>query len=308
MRPRLHPLVLLALVAALCAAVVGALAWYRSRKLATVADLVRRLPEGSKAVLFVDLRPLRDTGTLARALHAVKITEEPEYQAFVVETGFDAERDLDAVLVGFHEDHTYVLVLGRFQWGRLRQYAAAQGGSCRNAFCQVPGSAPERLVSFFPLRRDVLALAVGRDPWGALELMQPHSGMAPAGPRGVVWLSASAAWLRDRLPSPSVRSALSSVFADADRLFLWAELGTDGVQVRLELACRSEIHAAALAGQLRAAAERLLSDPSPGRADQSASTLAGVLSRGAFDHSGSRLFGRWQVEYSTLAALAAESF
>lgn len=307
MRPKLHPIVLLLLVGALCAAVLAGLAWYRGRKVATLADLVRHLPEDERAMLFVDLRPLRATGLLSPLLNAVKITDEPEYKAFVVETGFDAERDLDAVLVAFHKDNTYFLVLGRFQWGRLQQYAVTQGGSCRNAFCQLQGSTPERLVSFFPLRRDLLALAVGRDQWAALALMQRHSNTSSLVPRGLVWLSSSSAWLHERLETPAVVGLFSQTLASADRLLLWAEPAAAGLEARLEVACRSEKEAAALAAQLRAAATILQSGRSSAGGGQSASGLAAVLSRGSFEHSGRRVFGRWEVQYAALISLVGES-
>lgn len=307
MRARLHPVLLLFLVAALCAAVLAGLAWYRGRKLATLADLVRHLPENERAMLFLDLRPLRTTGWLSPLLNAAKITDEPEYKAFVVETGFDAERDLDAVLVAFHKDNTYFLVLGRFQWSRLQQYAVTQGGSCRNAFCQMQGSTPERMVSFFPLRRDLLALAVGRDPWAAFALMQRHSNASSLVPRGLVWMSSSADWLRERLQTPAATEVFSQALAGADRLLLWAELTTAGLEARLELACRSERDAAMLAAQLRAAAAMLQAGRSSGGSGHSTGGLAAVLSRGSFEHSGRRVFGRWEVEYATLVSLVGES-
>lgn len=308
MRPRLHPLLLLALVAGVCAGVIGGLAWYRARKTATTADLLGYLPAGEAAVLFVDVRPFRAGGLLSAVLDGTRISDEPEYKAFVVETGFDSERDLDAVIIAFRHDATYFLVLGRFRWDRLRQYAAAQGGLCRNAFCQMPGSTSERMVSFFPLRRDLLALAVGKDPWAALQLMHPRSEETFTVPPGVVWLSLPGILLRDSQALPRGIRALVDPLARAERLLLWAEPQIAGLQARLEVTCRSEQEAAVLAGQL-SGVTRLLAAGAARQGQQTAGThLTDLLSRASFRHSGRRVFGTWPVDYGALAALLGDSF
>ncbi len=308
MRPRLHPLLLLALVAGICAGVIGGLAWYRARKTATTADLLRRLPVEEAAVLFLDVRPFRAAGLLSAVLNKTRISDEPEYKAFVVETGFDSERDLDAVIIAFRREVTYFLVLGRFRWDRLRQYTTAQGGSCRNAFCQMPGSTPERMVSFFPLRRDLLALAVGKDPWAALQLMQPSAEGTFAVPPGAVWLSLPGSLLSDSQALPSGFRAALAPLARAERLLLWAEPQMAGLQARLEVTCRSEQEAALLAGQL-SGVTRLLAAGAARQGPQTAGAhLAGLLSRASFRHSGRRVFGNWPVDYGALATLLGESF
>ncbi len=308
MRPRLHPLLLLALVAGICAGVISGLAWYRARKTATTADLLRRLPAEEAAVLFLDVRPFRAAGLLSAVLNKTRISDEPEYKAFVVETGFDSERDLDAVIIAFRREVTYFLVLGRFRWDRLRQYTTAQGGSCRNAFCQMPGSTPERMVSFFPLRRDLLALAVGKDPWAALQLMQPSAEGTFAVPPGAVWLSLPGSLLSDSQALPSGFRAAVAPLARAERLLLWAEPQMAGLQARLEVTCRSEQEAALLAGQL-SAVTRLLAAGAARQGPQTAGAhLAGLLSRSSFRHSGRRVFGNWPVDYGALATLLGESF
>ncbi len=307
MRPRLHPLLLLALVAAICAGVIGGLAWYRARKIATTADLLRHLPAGEAAVLFLDVRPFRAAGLLSALLDGTKISDEPEYKAFVVETGFDSERDLDAVIIAFRDEATYFLIAGRFRWDRLRQYAAAQGGSCRNAFCQMPGSRPGRMVSFFPLRRDQLALAVGKDPWAALQLMHARSEDSFIVPRGVVWLSLPGTLLDNSQALPGGVRALVAPLERAERLLLWAQPQMAGLEARLEVTCRSEEEAAVLAGQLSGMARVLAAGASRQGRQTTGGRLSAMLSRGSFRHSGRRVFGHWPVEYGALATLLGDS-
>src|SRR5262249_32918637 len=92
------------------------------------AALLARLPAQNGGVLWVDADVLRRGGFLKLAAQS-KVTEEPEYQAFVRSTGFDYKSDLDAAAVAFHPDGDFFVVRGRFDWGKLRAYAKSQGGS-----------------------------------------------------------------------------------------------------------------------------------------------------------------------------------
>ena len=62
------------------------------------------------------------------------------------------------------------MVKGRFDWNSLQSYAREQGGTCRNALCRMNGSTPERRISFFPLRPDLMGLAVSPDDSAAIDL------------------------------------------------------------------------------------------------------------------------------------------
>ncbi|MCL6506284.1 MAG: hypothetical protein K6T59_04590, partial [Bryobacteraceae bacterium] len=176
-----------------------------------------------------------------------------------------------------------------------------------NAFCQMPGSTPGRMVSFFPLRRDLLALAVGKDPWAALQLMQPRSEESFVVPRGVFWLSLPGNLLRDSQALPGGVRALVAPLERAQRLLLWAEPQMAGLEARLEVTCRSEEEAAVLAGQLSGITRVLAAGvPRQGRQTTGAH-LAAMLSRGSFRHSGRRVFGQWPVEYGALVTLLGDS-
>jgi hypothetical protein len=99
-----------------------------------------------------------------------KAVEEPDYQQFVNETKFDYRQDLDAIAAAFKDGKVYFALRGRFHWKDLKDYAARQGGSCHGDFCVVAGSQPNRRISFYPLKRDVLAMAIGPDDFAAYQL------------------------------------------------------------------------------------------------------------------------------------------
>src|SRR6266516_4907790 len=141
--------------------VVGAIAMYvylRTRTLSPEAALAR-LPSHNAAVLSIDFSALR-RGGIFEMLSGPVVEEEPEYKTFVEKTAFDYRRDLDHAFISFHSSGVYFLIRGRFDWKRLEEYAREQGGGCSNGLCRMPGSVPERKISFFPLNASVMAMAV----------------------------------------------------------------------------------------------------------------------------------------------------
>ena len=92
MRRRRLPIlvVLLALAAAIA---VGFYYWRKGPP-----EAVRLLPE-SDAVMYVDFGLLRRAGVFERM---GPVSEEPEYQRFVAESGFRFERDLDELAIAVH--------------------------------------------------------------------------------------------------------------------------------------------------------------------------------------------------------------
>ena len=80
--------------------VAGYFAWRRSSVSTAPASLLMRLPTLDAAVVGIDFDTLRLGGVLGM-LTGPKGGVEPEYQAFVRETGFDYTRDLDYVMASF---------------------------------------------------------------------------------------------------------------------------------------------------------------------------------------------------------------
>jgi hypothetical protein len=155
-------------IAAICGASVWGVAWYRSRSLTTAA-LLRRMPAHDAMVAYIDFSQLRRAGIL-RLLDGSKAGEDPEYQNFVRQTQFDYQEDLDSAMVAFAPTGRFLLVQGRFDWKSLHAYVESQDGTCFNSFCRMTGSTPERRISFFPVRSNLMALAVSPDESAALRL------------------------------------------------------------------------------------------------------------------------------------------
>jgi hypothetical protein len=288
----------------LCA--IGTVAYLRTRNLAPEAVLAR-LPSDNAAVLSIDFSALR-RGGIFEMLSGPVVEEEPEYKTFVEKTAFDYRRDLDHAFISFHSGGVYFLVRGRFDWKRLEQYAREQGGGCINNLCRMPGSVPERKISFFPINSSLMAMAVSPNESAATRMSEPaKNSRAIAMLKQPVWLS---------LPSSTLQK--SDSFPTGTRLFAKAIEGAESatlslvpqgkaIEAQLEVVCRSAQEASIVTEQfqkvtalLRTIIERDKQKPNPG-------DLSGVLTAGVFRQENTRVLGRWPIERAFLENLAGKS-
>ena len=166
--------------ATLLAAVLLAVKWRESRTFFEPARLLSRFPVEDAAVVSIDFALLRAGGFL----NSQKTPVEADYKAFIDGTGFDYRRDLDSAVATLSPSGNYFIARGRFQWDRLRAYAVKQGGSCYEQLCRMPGSTPERRISFLPLREDAIAIGVSTNDLAATRLTQPGKALTMPLPAG----------------------------------------------------------------------------------------------------------------------------
>jgi len=287
---------LIILVATLCGLAVWGVARYRYNSLRTTAEWLERLPTQDSVVFYVDFASLRKAGLL-QLLEASKVAEEPEYKVFVMKTEFDYTRDLDGVLACFTPHAKYLIVKGRFDWDNLQSYAREQGGKCRDLLCRMSGSTPERKISYFPLRPNLMGLAVSADDSAAIDLQSVAAKRRSLEmPDAPVWIS---------LP-PSLL-VTGNALPEGTRMFARSMQGAEDVSVaiapagrrfeaRLNVQCRSEQEAAALATQLSGITALLHDMIVREHQNPNASDLSGVLTSGTFNHIGTRVLGSWPLE------------
>jgi hypothetical protein len=253
------------------------------------------MPAHDAMVAYIDFSQLRRAGIL-RLLDGSKAGEDPEYQNFVRQTQFDYQEDLDSAMVAFAPTGRFLLVQGRFDWKSLHTYVESQDGTCFNSFCRMTGSTPDRRISFFPVRSNLMALAVSPDESAALRLESAAAGPDPQVPAAPVWLSIPTSVLKssDSLPAGTRIFARSMEQAEAVTLAFAPE--GRGLAARLDVRCRNERDAADLASQLthttsllRETMEREHQKPNP-------ADLSGVLTSGAFRTEGRRVLGYWPIE------------
>ncbi|HYA16584.1 MAG TPA: hypothetical protein VEF06_03915 [Bryobacteraceae bacterium] len=259
------------------------------------ANLLSRFPVEDAAVLSADFALLRKAGMLNESKTAL----EPDYRNFVDGTGFDYKRDLDSVTASFSASGNYFIARGRFDWKKLRAWAAQQGGSCYQDLCRMQGSTPGRRISFLPLRGDTIALAVSTNDLAASRLANagaPVTGNIPSAP---VWLSLPGAALKGVTVAGGLEGILTAL-EHTDRVVVTVQPSGNNIEARMEASCKSPTDAGVLASQLRIATNALR-DALASDKDE----LAAMLKSGTFDETGSRVIGHWPVQKTLLDSLTA---
>lgn len=302
---RVHRRVTLGIVgaSAIGLAVAGWFVWRESRALTSPPELLARLPTRDAVVFGIEFATLRRGGLLTPG--DSKSPEEAEYQSFVRGTNFDYKRDLDSVFGSFGPDGTFFLVRGRFDWKKLEEYARQQGGSCYNQLCRMQGSQADRRISFLPLKRDLMALAVGQDDLAAARLQKPGPQRLLDAPGEPVWLSIPPDALK-RQDLPASTRMFASVMADTQSVLL--TFGPQGrkIEARLEAVCKSPADAASLARQLERATAMLRQAIVQQKKKPDANDLTGVLTAGVFQQTDNRVLGRWPLDRSFLENLLGQ--
>src|SRR6476660_1487786 len=207
---------------ALCAGAAWLVLYQRGRfAAASAAGMLQRLPAQDAIILFLDFDTLRRGGVL-KLLAPSKTSEEPEYQTFVRDTGFDYRRDLDLAAVSFGPDGEFFVIKGRFDWAKLARYATTQGGTCSKGLCRMPGSTPERRISFFLLQSNLMALAVSTDSYAAARLEDPRSqAVQPLDrPRYSFNVSATTESLKNANQLPQGTRLFATALESADKIML----------------------------------------------------------------------------------------
>lgn len=243
-------------------------------------------------MLNVDLAAVRGAGLLPAQQGPV----EPEYRQFLDGTGFDYRKDLDSVVASFSASGNFYIARGRFDWPKLRDYAARQGGSCYQDLCRMPGSTPQRRISFLPLRKDVIALAVSTDDLAANRLTHVGDAVTASLPSGPVWISVPGGALHSAAVFPPGLRLMLSALTNTDRLVVTMGLAGTGLEAKMDATCRSKDDAHLLASQLRNVTGML-----KGQTDE----LARVLAGGSFEDNGSHVNGQWPFSKELIASLTS---
>lgn len=279
--------------ALIAAAAIGGVVWYRSRTPSTAA-LIARLPSANALVFSIDFAQLRNAGIL-QLLDKTKGSEDPDYVSFVQKTNFNYRVDLDLAVAAFAPTGKFMLLSGRFDWKALREYATSQGGRCEDDLCRMQGSTPDRRISFFPLRSNLMALAVSPDDSAALRL---NTSGSPAGqkPDAPIWFSIPKDMLRTGENLPDGTRAFARSVGQAETVTL--AFAPDGrrLAARLNVLCRNELDAADVALQLQRVTTLLREMIARENQKPNPADLSGVLTSGSFHPEGRRVYGYWPIE------------
>jgi len=280
------------------------------RPAASPLEMLACLPPGDAPVLYVDVRLLRNTGLLDRIAGPAG-SEEAEYTKLVDATGFNYRRDLDAALLEFRPDSTFLVARGRFDMARLGAYAGEHGGQCAGDFCSMPGSSEGKHISFSPLAGSrssifeprMFALAIGPAAMGAASIRA--NGAIPAfdPPPAPVWLSLPSSSFHSVSDLPQGLSAFLEALAGAERATLSIEVLPAGLEVDLIAACPKPAVAQEIAARLMRATDVLRDLIAHSGKPPEDTSPAVLLSAGTFRADQSIVHGKWPVSKAFLDSL-----
>jgi hypothetical protein len=299
--PKTRAWLLILLISALCGVTLWGVIWYRSRALSPAA-MLKRLPTDDAVVLYVDVARLRTAGIL-ELLDGSKVGEDAEYQNFVRKSDFDYKQDLDAAMIAFAPKGKYMLLKGRFDWKSLKSYVLGNDGRCNNSFCKMPGSMPEKRISFFPLQSDIMAMAVSDDDAAALRMNDVDGRPDAEIPNAPIWLSIPPSVVKSgqSLPPGTQMFARSLERARTVTLFIVQE--GDHFAAKLNVRCATDSDATALAAELNKTTGLLREMIAREHQKPNPADLSGFLTSGAFRSEGTRASGYWRIERALIENL-----
>ena len=282
--------------------VVVCATFYFFRPSMTPSAMLACLPPGDGPVLYVDVGLLRQTGLLEQ-LAGKPGGEEADYRKFVDASGFDYRRDLDAALVQWRKGTALFVLKGRFDGERLAAYAGANGGLCAKDFCSLPGSVPQRRISFqplsqplgHPLGRRVMALATGTDAMGAAAIREHASQPAFAPPSAPLWVCLPASSFHAEPDLPPGLSAFLESLDGSQRALLTVETHTNGFALQLNAPCKSSEQAKTVADRLTRATATLRDLIARSGKAPEPSSPAAILSAGKFSVERAAVHGNWPL-------------
>ena len=267
-------------------------------------SLLLHLPTQDAVVAGLDFDALRNSGLL-KSLVGNKVSQEAEYLDFVRDSGFDYQRDLHYVLAAFAPDGEFFLLRGEFDWEKLERYVARQKGSCIDHLCHLAGSTADKKISFFPLRKNLMAMAVAPDEGAATRLKQLGPQNDVTLPKQPVWLTFSAGALRHAASRRGSSRLFATAIMDAERVTITAGLANGNrMEARLEAVCRDTQQAGSLMAQLQVFMTLLRKLPEQQGQVLTQDSLAGLLASGTIAQAGSNVVGRWPIPRELLTNLA----
>jgi hypothetical protein len=306
-RFRFQPWQLAVLLVAVCGVAVATVYLYRARGSSNPSEIVSYLPNANATVLYVDVDSIRRSGILSMIVGS-KAAQDLEYRQFVEETLFDYREDLDSVAAAFKDGQVFFALRGRFHWKNLMDYTIRQGGSCHNGFCTAPTSRPNRRVSFYPVRPDVMGLAFSQDDFAAYQVTRNAGKLALAPPLKPIWALVPAPALGDTDALPAGTKPYASALRNAQEILFSIGPQDDHLQVSLRVECRDAKDATTLQKDFESTTDTLRNWIAREHRQPNAADLSGVLVAGTFRREDRRIFGQWPIPRAFVDAIVSEAF
>lgn len=287
---------------------MGIAAYIANTRTWSAERLMQSLPPDRSVHAYLNVGALRETGILDLIAGSPAI-EDDDYKKFVSETGFNYRTDLDAVAIAFRDGDRYFAAQGRFDWNKLADYARKHEGKCESNMCSLPGSEPNRTVSYYLLRADVLAVATTTNGPTAHDMIGMGTWAdAPTIPRVALWVSAPPYAFTDVNSMPSgTRYFLSPMASARSTIFTLGPGGgpeSSAYELKVTVTADTEQDATELARTLTERTDQLLKMLRLDNISAQKDDLSGVLVGGKFEAKDKIVTGSWPIASEFLKSLA----
>lgn len=292
----------------LCLVAVGIAMYFRRAVSHTPRELLSYMPAKNSTLVFIDLRPIRDSGLLDKFAGS-SVAEEDEYKQFVAQTAFDYKTDLDVLVASSYDNNQFLLLQGRFDWKSIIAYASHQGGSCRAGFCRLPSSKPDRTISFYAVNSHLLAVAISPDEWAASNI-KAHPQNDALGfeiPSQPIWMVVPSSVLNNQEKLPAGTRVFAKALASAERVIFSMGPAQNRFEVAMDVTCKSPEEAAILRTDLENLTGMLQKLIAREHQQANSSDLSGPLTAGVFQRIDKHVIGRWPVEKAFIDHLGSGS-
>lgn len=286
-----------------CAGAIAGVYLYKNAGGNSAGELASYLPLGDGALVYIDVDSMRRSGILD-LIAGKKATAEVEYQSFVDDTGFDYRDDLDTVAALFKGGQVFMTLHGRFNWKRLIAYVNNHGGSCQNSFCTIAGSQPDRRISFYPIRSNLMAMAVSRDGWAAYQVSRRSARLPIVPPRQPVWALLTGSALQNINGLPSGTKSFVTALATANQMVFAVGEKDNSLELSMNVKCPTPDQAGVVLHELESATATLREWLAREHQEPNPNDMSGVLAAGAFRRDDRQVFGSWPMRRGFIEAMA----
>lgn len=284
---------------------MGIAAYWNNTRAWDAAKLMQSLPPDRSVHAYLNVGALRDSGLLDLIAGSPSI-EDDEYKQFVAETGFNYRTDLDAVAIAFRDGDRYFAALGRFQWDKLAAYATKHEGKCELSMCSLPASEPNRVVSYYMIRRDVLAVATSSRGSTARDMVGMGTwAETPVIPPVALWVSAPPYAFTDLDSMPAGTKYFLSPLAGARSTVFTLGPGGGAYELKVTSTTDTAQAAADLSKTLSERTDQLLKMLRLDNQTAQKGDISGVLVGGKFEAKEKTVTGSWPIAGEFVKALAA---
>jgi hypothetical protein len=166
------------------------------------------------------------------------------------------------------------------------------------------GSTPDRIISFRPAGRNLMALASARDENGAraIDRRTPDKPMFDV-PEAPVWAHVPADAVRAMQQYPAGTRLFAKALESAERAVFTLNASRGQFELAVNVTCRSEQAATALHAQLQAITDLLQKLIARETQKPSDADLSGLLTAGTFERRDRHVVGRWPVARALIDSL-----